>query len=206
MINLDMIGRFEKDKNVLIYGVGTSPQWIQDIEAVHPSFPVKYDSAGIGPSDQTSFYLMNIPVLHFFTGQHSDYHKPTDDFNKINAVGETNILEMIIDLVYHMDGKDKLSFLKTKDTESRKTSFKVTMGVMPDYVFDGIGMRIDGVTDGKPAAKAGLEQGDIILQIGDSEVSDVQGYMKILNTLNKGDLKKVIIERKGTRLEKEVQF
>jgi hypothetical protein len=206
MINLDMIGRFEKDKNVLIYGVGTSPQWIQDIEAVHPSFPVKYDSAGIGPSDQTSFYLMNIPVLHFFTGQHSDYHKPTDDFNKINAVGETNILEMIIDLVYHMDGKDKLSFLKTKDTESRKTSFKITMGVMPDYVFDGIGMRIDGVTDGKPAAKAGLEQGDIILQIGDSEVSDVQGYMKILNTLNKGDLKKVIIERKGTRLEKEVQF
>ena len=133
MINLDMVGRLnDSTKKLLIYGVGTSPVWLPAIEKTNTYFSVKTDSAGVGPSDQTSFYLKDIPVVHFFTGQHSDYHKPTDDAYKINANGEAKVLELIIDLVYYLDSRPKLAFLKTKNNESGKMSFKVTMGIMPD--------------------------------------------------------------------------
>lgn len=207
MINLDMIGRLnDSTRKLLIYGVGTSPEWISTIEKTNQTFSVKMDSAGIGPSDQTSFYLKDIPVLHFFTGQHSDYHKPTDDANKVNPQGEATILEFIIDLVYQLDSKSKLSFLKTRNEESGKMSFKVTMGIMPDYTYEKSGLRIDGVTENKPAARGGLQQGDIILKIGDTEISTIQDYMKVLNTLNKGDEVQVWIERNHQTIVKVVKF
>jgi hypothetical protein len=207
MINMDMIGRLnDSTKKLLIYGVGTSPEWLPALDKVNTLFSVKTDSAGIGPSDQTAFYLKDIPVLHFFTGQHSDYHKPTDDAFKINAKGETAILEMIIDLVFHLDNKPKLPFLKTANNESTKMSFKVTMGVMPDYTFDGKGLRLDGVSDNKPAAKAGLQQGDIILKIGDADINTIQDYMKQLNNYNKGEEVEVEIMRNGQVIRKTVKF
>jgi len=89
MINMDMIGRLnDSTKKVLIYGVGTSPVWVPLIDSLKSEFKIIKDSSGIGPSDQTSFYLKDIPVLHFFTGQHSDYHKPSDDIEKVNYKGE----------------------------------------------------------------------------------------------------------------------
>ncbi|HOZ51990.1 MAG TPA: M28 family peptidase [Chitinophagaceae bacterium] len=207
MINMDMIGRLnDSTKKLLIYGVGTSPDWINAIEKTNHYFSIKNDSAGIGPSDQTSFYLKDIPVLHFFTGQHSDYHKPTDDFNKVNIQGEALILEMIIDLVYHLDAKPKLAFLKTKNNESTKMSFKVTMGIMPDYTFEEKGLRLDGVTENKPASNAGLQQGDIILKMGDTDILNIQDYMKSLNSFNKGDEVQVLIQRRGEMMIKVVRF
>lgn len=134
MINMDMIGRLnDTTKKLLIYGVGTSSEWIPTINSLKTDFSLKLDSAGVGPSDHTSFYYQDIPVLHFFTGQHSDYHKPTDDMDKVNYVGESKVLEYIVDLLYAMDEKPKLKFLKTKTEESTKMSFKVTLGIMPDY-------------------------------------------------------------------------
>jgi len=206
MINLDMVGRYESDKKLLVYGVGTSSNWITHLEAVKGNMALKFDSSGIGPSDQTSFYLKGIPVLHFFTGQHSDYHKPGDDAMKINENGEAQIMELITDLVFRLDSKPKLDFLKTKETASTKMSFKVTLGIMPDYVFDGEGLRIDGVTEGKPAARAGIQQGDIIRRIGDEAVKHVQGYMKILNGLEKGKRYPVEVVRDGKTLVLEVTF
>ncbi|MBK7763137.1 MAG: M20/M25/M40 family metallo-hydrolase [Bacteroidetes bacterium] len=206
MINLDMIGRYEADKKLLIYGVGTSAEWISNIEKVNKTFAIKYDSAGIGPSDQTSFYLKNIPALHFFTGQHNDYHKPSDDISKVNVAGEAKILELIIDLVYQLDNKPKLGFLKTRDAESTKMSFKVTLGIMPDYIFDGKGLRLDGVSDNKPAAKAGLQAGDIIVQINETNINDIQDYMKLLNTFKKGDNATIIFLRENEKLSTQVEF
>ena len=207
MVNMDMIGRFnDTTKKLLIYGVGTSSEWIPTLDKLSTNFSVKYDSAGVGPSDQTSFYLKDIPVLHFFTGQHSDYHKPTDDANKINISGEAQILELIVDLVYQMNEKPKLTFYKTASSESTKISFKVTMGVMPDYAFDGKGMRLDGVTDGKPASKAGLEQGDIIIELGGKSIESVQDYMKILSAYQKGDNAQVIFLRNSQRMDTQVTF
>lgn len=207
MINMDMIGRLnDSTKKLLVYGVGTSPSWIEALEKVNHTFSLKYDSAGVGPSDHTSFYLKNIPTLHFFTGQHSDYHKPTDDAFRINAGGEAAVLELIINLVQYLDSKPALGFLKTRNEESGKMSFKVTMGIMPDYTFDGNGLRIDAVTDGKPAANAGIQGGDILLNVGDMEIRNIQDYMKSLNTINKGEEVQVLLLRKNERLSKTVKF
>jgi hypothetical protein len=207
MINMDMIGRLNySTKKLIIYGVGTSPVWVPIIDSVKTNFSIKKDSAGIGPSDQTSFYLKNIPVLHFFTGQHEDYHKPGDDAEKINYEGEAAVLEYIIRVINATSHLDKLTFLKTRNPDTGKSSFKVTMGVMPDYAFEGKGLRIDGVTDGKPASKAGLLKGDVVIKLGDHEVKDVQEYMKALSKHNKGDTVPVKILREGKEMELKVTF
>lgn len=200
MINMDMIGRLNKEEKLLIYGVGTSPVWVPLIDSLKTSFSIKKDSSGIGPSDQTSFYLKDIPVLHFFTGQHSDYHKPSDDANKINYKGEVKVLEYIIQLIEKTYPYQKLAFTKTRTPDAGKVSFKVTMGVMPDYTFDGVGLRIDGVTEGKPAFKAGVQTGDIVKKLGDIVVKDIQDYMKALSNFKKGDTTKVEVLR-GTQIK-----
>lgn len=196
MVNMDMIGRLNDSTNKLIvYGVGTSPVFVPLIDSINTRFSIKKDSAGIGPSDQTSFYLKDIPVLHFFTGQHSDYHKPSDDAEKINYKGEVEVLQYIITLVEKTYHYPKLTFTKTRNPDTGKSSFKVTMGVMPDYTFDGPGMRIDGVTENKPAARAGVIKGDVVLKLGNAEVKDVQGYMKVLSAYKKGDSTTVEVKR-----------
>jgi len=207
MINMDMIGRLNDSTNkIIVYGVGTSPTWVPLIEKLPSSFSIKKDSSGIGPSDQTSFYLKNIPVLHFFTGQHSDYHKPSDDVNKINFAGEKKVLEYIVKLIEETEAMPKLTFSKTKAPENKNSGFKVTMGVMPDYAFEGKGMRVDGVTDGKPAAKAGIKQGDIVIKLGEDEVGDVMSYMKALSKFKKGDTTKVKVRRGIEELEMSITF
>lgn len=207
MINMDMIGRLSDSSNkIIVYGVGTSPTWVPLIDKMQGPLSVKKDSSGIGPSDQTSFYLKNLPVLHFFTGQHKDYHKPSDDADKINYEGEKKVLQYIVKLIEETETMPKLTFTKTKSPDSKTSGFKVTMGVMPDYSFEGKGMRVDGVTDGKPAAKAGLKQGDIVTQLGDDPVTDVMSYMKALSKFKKGDTTKVKVHRGKEELEMSVTF
>lgn len=207
MINMDMIGRLnDSTKALIIFGVGTAPDWVPIISSMRSVFRIKQDSAGIGPSDQTSFYLKNIPVLHFFTGQHSDYHKPSDDAEKVNYEGEKMVLEYIINVIVQTEDKGKLKFLQTKNTNAGTHVYKITMGVMPDYAFDGTGMRIDGVTEGKPAAAAGLKQGDIIIGLGDYPVKNTMDYMKALGNFKKGDTTKVKIIRAGTEMLLDVTF
>ncbi len=207
MINMDMIGRLnDTTHKLIVYGIGTSSAWKPSLTKVNHSFSIKQDSSGVGPSDQTSFYLKDIPVLHFFTGQHSDYHKPTDDLDKINYKGEASVLELIVDLIMDLNEQPKLPFYKTKSPESTTSSFKVTLGVMPDYAFDGKGLRLDGVTDDKPASKAGLQQGDIILRMGDTNIDNIQDYMKVLSQHKKGDQVEVLIQRGSQQLWKTVVF
>ena len=207
MINMDMIGRLNDSTNkIIIYGVGTSPTWVPLIDKMKSPLSVKKDSSGIGPSDQTSFYLKNLPVLHFFTGQHSDYHKPSDDAEKINYEGEKKVLEYIVKLIEETEAMPKLTFSKTKSPDTKSTGFKVTMGVMPDYVFEGKGMRIDGVSDNKPAFKAGLKQGDVVIKLGDDDVDSVQTYMKALSKFKKGDNTKVKVMRGKEELEMSITF
>jgi hypothetical protein len=207
MINLDMVGRLnDSTKKLIVYGVGTSPVWVPILDSLRSEFSIKKDSSGIGPSDQTSFYLKDIPVLHFFTGQHKDYHKPSDDIQFINFKGEKDVLEYIVRIVDVTDNYGKLKFLKTRNPDMGKGGFKVTMGVMPDYTFEGKGMRIDGVTDGKPAAKAGVQKGDIVTKLGEVKVENVQDYMKGLNTFKKGDTGKLKILRGGKEMELDVTF
>jgi membrane-associated protease RseP (regulator of RpoE activity) len=210
MINMDMIGRFnDSTKKLIIYGVGTSNQFVPLIDKVNEkySFNTKKDSSGIGPSDQTSFYLKNIPVLHFFTGQHSDYHKPSDDADKINFNGEAKILEFIVDLIKEISNQPvAMQFQKTAAPKENKTSFKVTMGIMPDYTYEGKGVKVDGVTNGKPAERAGIKAGDIILQMGDIPVNSMQDYMQSLSKFEKGQTIKVKIKRQNEEMLVDVTF
>lgn len=212
MINMDMVGRLSDSSNmVTIGGFGTSPLWssvINPYDKKNP-FSIRIDSSGRGPSDHTSFYNKDIPVLFFFTGLHGDYHKPSDDFDKINYTGEIKIINYISSIVQSpLTGNQKLAFTKTRDTQTTASmrSGGVTMGIMPDYTFAGAGVRCDGVTDGRPAQKAGLKAGDVIIQIGAFTISSMDSYMQTLGKFQKGDKVKVKFKRGNEVLETEVQF
>ena len=206
MLNMDMIGRLSAEKKLVVGGVGTAPNFVPTLTALKGDFTVKLDSAGVGPSDQTSFYLKNIPVLFFFTGQHSDYHKPSDDADKINFSGEKQVLELAARVVQALDKEPKLKFQETKSSKDDTPRFKVTLGIMPDYTYEGEGVHVDGVTDGKPAAKAGLQKGDVIVQLGSFQVKNIQDYMKGLAAFKKGDTTKVKVKRQKEEKEMEVTF
>lgn len=197
MINIDMIGRLNDSTHKLIIGgYGTSPVWGEIIKINNKSFTIKFDSSGTGPSDHTSFYRKDIPVLYFFTGLHSDYHKPSDDADKINYTGELEVIKYIYNVIEILNKKGKLAFTKTREMPmGSTTSFKVTLGIMPDYAFSGLGVRTDGIIDGKGAQKAGLKAGDIIVQLGEYKTANLQAYMEALNKFNKGDATEVKVKR-----------
>ncbi|MFN8297493.1 MAG: M20/M25/M40 family metallo-hydrolase [Chitinophagales bacterium] len=208
MLNFDMVGRMDSVTHTLIVGgVGTSTDWAGAFDTLSTGIHLKTTESGVGPSDHTSFYLKNIPVLHFFTGQHKDYHKPSDDEEKINYDGMQRVFNFTAQLLHKLDEKDRLVFIKTKDDNSDDApKFTVTLGVMPDYTFEGEGMRIDGVTDGKPASKAGLTTGDVVIKLGQLDVKDMMGYMKALAQFKKGDATTVKIKRGKDILVKDIQF
>jgi len=208
-INLDMVGRLSPDTKILqVMGTGTSPVWEPLIQKLsNDQVKIKTDSSGTGPSDHTSFYLKNIPVLHFFTGSHSDYHKPSDDTEKINFEGEVEVLKVIAKVIEELDANPKLAFLTTKSKSmSTRSSFKVTMGIMPSYTADEEGLKVDGVSEGKPAQKAGLLAGDVIIQMGDVVVKDIQNYMDALGKFEKGQTVPVKLKRKGELMTVNVTF
>ncbi|MEQ9304165.1 MAG: M28 family peptidase [Marinoscillum sp.] len=207
MINMDMVGRLDTARGVAIHGTGTAPNWPEVIDKANTvGLKVIMKESGVGPSDHTSFYLQDIPVLHFFTGQHEDYHKPGDDVELINIAGIEQIATHITNIIVNLDSAPKLVFQKTKDESRQGPKFTVTLGVVPDYLFDGKGMRIDGVSDDKPAQHAGLKKGDIVIQLGDSTVTDMMSYMRALSAFEKGDETTVIVTRDSTNIEFDLSF
>lgn len=209
MINMDMIGRLDpQTKTVLVHGTGTSPVWEPLLKKLeNENVKIKTDSSGVGPSDHTSFYLKNIPVLHFFTGSHSDYHKPSDDWEKVNYEGEVHVLNLISQVITSLDAEPKLAFLTTKTKQmAARSAFKVTMGIMPSYSSEDDGLKVDGVTEGKPAQKAGIKSGDVILQMGDIVIKDIQNYMEALGKFEKGQTIPVKLKRGEEILTLQVTF
>jgi hypothetical protein len=207
MINLDMVGMLDSVGSIGINGVGTSPSWSVVDSVKAGELTIKSTLGGIGSSDHTSFYLQDIPAIHFFTGTHEHYHKPSDTWENLNYPGMLRVTRYIEDLMARLDGRGELEFTKTEEENAAATPrFKVTMGVVPDYMFSGTGMRIDGVTEGKPAEAAGLKKGDVVLRIGAVDVPDMMGYMKALGQFNKGDTAPVKILRDGKEVMVEVTF
>ncbi|KQS33904.1 M20/M25/M40 family metallo-hydrolase [Dyadobacter sp. Leaf189] len=192
MINMDMIGRLTDEKGIIVSGWGTSPVWGKLIPPLARKQNLKYtvDSSGVGASDHTSFYLKNIPVVQFFTGGHGDYHKISDDADKINYEGEVRILNLIADLLMNLDKEPEPEFATAANPHSGATTsnFKVTLGVMPDYSYTGKGLKIDGVSKARPAEKAGIVAGDIITRLGGEEIGTIYDYMEILGKHEKGQV------------------
>ncbi len=207
MINMDMVGRYEDNRKLTIGGYGTSPFWSNIFSALPlHNVQVKFDSSGSGPSDHASFYRNNIPVLFFFTNSHSDYHKASDDADKINYTGETQIIQIIQNVIKAADSKGLFPFLQTKDAEVKNVKLPVTLGVLPDYGYTGTGMRIEGVSKGKTAERIGLQAGDVLLQIGEYKFVDVQTYMTTLQHFHKGDTTTIHFKRGEKEMIQEFTF
>ncbi len=188
MINMDMIGRM-KDSVLVVQGVGTAPQWQPVIERLRPSYPFKLTlkKEGSGPSDHESFYRKNIPVLFFFTNQHEDYHRVTDDAEKINAQDQARILQIIAQIVEEVADQDSiLHFTKAESEQPAVRGFRVSVGTIPDYAAEVEGMKISGVRQGSPAEKAGLQSGDIIIKFGKFDIKNVYDYTYALGEFSPG--------------------
>lgn len=208
MLNMDMIGRLKEDKSLVVGGVGTNPEFTKIVERNKPAgFNITLEESGVGPTDHTSFYLKNIPVINFFTGTHGDYHKPSDDEDKINYYGVENIVNYIFRVANDVANLDKIEFVKTKINAGKTVpKYKVTLGIMPDYTDHGDGLHVDGVTENRPAQIAGIKEGDVITKIGDCEIKEVYGYMNCLAKINAGDELPVTFIRNGETIVVKVKF
>ncbi len=209
MINMDMIGRLS-DGKLLIFGTGTTDRWSDIItQANTDSLTIQTQPDGTGASDHTSFYNKQIPVLHYFTDTHADYHRPSDDASYINFEGTDTVVEHVRRLVQAVDtlAQNQLAFTEAPGSPQRNMTLDgPTMGVTPDYGFDGTGMRITGVRSDGPAGNAGLQSGDVIIRLNKTEVGDIYDYMEVLNDLSEGQETTVTIVRDGEEQTFNITF
>ena len=211
MINFDMIGRLKDQKSGLaIFGTGTTAQFKSYFDSLDSDkLKIVNKEPGTGPSDHTSFYNQSVPVLHFFTGAHNDYHKPSDDVEFIDIEGTLKVIELAAATIEHFDMlKEELLFQKTVDPNAgrMRSSFSVTLGIMPDYIAEVRGLRVDGVTPERPGDRAGLLSGDIIIGMGGNPIGDIYDYMNCLGKFRKHDTTYVTVERASDTLKLEVIF
>jgi len=207
MINMDMIGRM-KDHRLIIDGVGTAKEWRDIISAnTDKSFQLTLNEDGFGPSDHSSFYAKQLPVLFFWTGTHNDYHKPSDTFDKINYDDEARILEMVARIVNRLDTADKrVTYTTAKSAPApRSTGFRVYLGTIPNYADTNDGLLLDGVRDDSPAAKAGLKAGDKIVRIGDHDIRNVYDYTAALGEMKAGEEYVFEVKRGNEKLTLKVK-
>lgn len=208
MLNFDMVGRLNEERTLMINGTGTSSIWERRLErANRANLDLRFTQSGIGGSDHTSFYLVEVPAIHFFTGTHEDYHRPSDTPDKINYLGMQEIGSFAFNLTGLLDWEDKLVFSETVQEESRSAPrYSVSLGVIPDYLFSGGGLKIEGVTSGRPAENAGLTRGDIIVKMGDKEIETIYDYMEALSEYISGDETEVAFKRDGEIKTTMVKF
>ncbi len=210
MINLDMVGRLDESKGLTVGGTGTSTVLDSLVKegAAELALEVSTQDEGSGPSDHASFYGKDKPVLFFFSGTHQDYHKPSDDADKINYTGIQKIAGLVTDIALDQAVSRKaLAFQEAGPRErTMRTSFKVTFGVMPDYASDVDGMRLDDVRKDGPAGKAGMQSGDVIKAINGNKISNIYDYMNRLADLKEGDLVDVTVMREGQELSLKLQL
>lgn len=201
MLNMDMIGRMT-DNKLNIQGTGTSAVWPGIIEAAKNGLNLTLSTTadGFGPSDHSSFTAKEIPVLFFFSGLHSDYHRPTDTWDKINANGAASIITMVERVARAIgDAPTKPTFTvgasTPKVSSSASSGFKVTFGVIPDYSDDPQGLRITGVKEGSPAQSGGLKGDDIITKFGSTTVKNIYDLMSAMEASKPGDVVEVTVIR-----------
>ena len=207
MLNFDMVGRLNKQRTLLVNGVGTSSKWEKLVEESNIyNFELKTTPSGFGASDHTPFYNRKIPVLHFFTGQHEDYHKPSDDIDKINFEGIYDISLYVFNIIKNSFDINDFDYVETKSNSNETPRFSVTLGIMPDYLSEEQGLRIDGVSKDKLADRVGILSGDIIIRLGDFEITDIMTYMKALSKFKSGDKTNVVVNREDSEYEFEIIF
>jgi len=216
MLNMDMVGMLnDESKTLIINGIGTGDGWNSALSSLEDKVKgiqkVETTEGGIGPSDHTSFYLSSIPSIHFFTGAHEHYHKPSDDVEILNIEGEVFVIGYIRALIQNLNDQPRQKYQVTTSQDSAaqsssRSAFKVTLGIVPNYTFDGEGLYIDAVREGKPGEKAGLKAGDIIVAFNNKTIADIGDYMEVLKILNPGDSVEMAVRRGDEIISLTVQF
>ncbi len=201
MLNMDMIGRLNGEKSLTIIGAGTSSKWKEMLNQKNSyGFKLAMSDGGSGGSDHQSFSNKSIPVLFFFSGTHSDYHKPSDDVDKINFAGEENIANYVYDIAQEIQKLNKrLDYVKVEEVAQQRPSgrARVTVGTVPEFGYTGAGYKLSGTTEGSPAAKAGMKAGDIIVKFGPKTVGNIYDFMYAVQDYKAGDKVDVIVLRDG---------
>lgn len=211
MVNMDMVGRLsDQKKGLAIFGTGTCNEFKAYFESLDsPDLTLSFKEDGAGPSDHTAFYNRDIPVLHFFTGAHEDYHKPSDVADKVDYDGVIRVAQLVEQIVNHFDIRGgPLSFQRTKNSEmgKRRRAFSVTLGIMPDYISEVHGLKVDGITPDKTAERAGILKDDIIIRIGTYAIDDIYAYMNALGKFRKGDTTTIVVARGADTLSLAAEF
>ncbi len=210
MVNLDMVGRLNPEDQLTVYGTGTSSKFKDLLNTDNNDFNFKltFNDEGYGPSDQSSFYAKEIPVLFFFTGTHTDYHRPTDDADKINSKGEEEVLKYVYDISDNLDetGSRPDYINVPRKGGGRDMAFSVYVGTVPDYATQVDGLRINGVGEGSPAQKAGLQGGDVIIEFGGKKISNIYDYTYALGDYSPGDIVDVVVIRDGAKKTMKVEL
>jgi acetylornithine deacetylase/succinyl-diaminopimelate desuccinylase-like protein len=210
MINLDMVGRLDGDK-LAVYGTGTAEEFDPLVErlAKEHHFTLTKHAGGYGPSDHNSFYTKKIPVLHFFTGTHKDYHRPSDDTEKLNIPGMRRVSELVTELVRTIDqASSRPTYVEIRKVESLAgpgDGERPSFGSMPAYpnpVKDGV--LLEAVMEGSPADKAGIKGGDVLVKFGEMKVTVLEDFEAALRQHKPGNQVKVIVRRDEKLIEAEV--
>ena len=208
MFNMDMVGRLTYDQ-LVIQGVDTATEFgsLIDPLAEHYGFKVTKQSGGFGPSDHSSFYPHKVPVMHFFTGTHSDYHRPSDDYDKINLPGMRRVTEMVTDAVVEIaDSGERPHYQAVKSRPDRpgRGGDRPYFGSIPDFTSDSPGYHLGGVSPDSPAEKGGLAKGDAIIKLGDYKIGNLEDFDGALRKYKAGDMVPVVVARDGKELTLEV--
>jgi C-terminal processing protease CtpA/Prc len=213
MINMDMVGRMRENR-ASVLGSDSAEEWKEIVEPVCAKARIDCVTGGdgYGPSDQTPFYAAGVPVAHFFTGSHADYHKPSDSADKINAAGAAQIAAAVADLAAAVDVREKQLTLKRVPSPAPRgdvRSFHASLGTIPDYAGPPQGKKgvlLAGVRAGGGADKAGLRRGDILVRLGTHDIGSVEDFMYALNASKPGETVTAVLERDGAQIRVDVTF
>jgi Peptidase family M28/PDZ domain/PA domain len=207
MINLDMVGRLKDDK-LTVYGIGTAPHWEKLLKKYAPQHQLHLilKPEGFGPSDQSSFYGKKIPVLHFFTGTHPDYHRPTDKWPKINITGMDRVVDLVEQIVADTDeSPTPPKYVEVKgNARVERQGNRPYFGSIPDFGSEAKGYAIQGVTPGSPSDKGGLKGGDIIIELGGRKITGLDDFDLALRRYQAGDTIDVTATRAGNPVKLKV--
>jgi hypothetical protein len=211
MLNFDMVGRL-RDNKVIVYGVATARELpaLLDSANADVGLTVRGVGDGFGPSDQSSFFAKNIPVLHFFTDLHDDYHRASDDADKINAAGEAKVIALAAGVVRAIDARDtRLTFVRGAPPVAAgpRTGSNVYLGSIPDMAAGEVkGLKLTGVRAGSPADSGGIKAGDVVVELGGKAVTDLQSYSDALYSYKPGDVVEIVVMRGTERLRLRVKL
>jgi Tol biopolymer transport system component len=210
MLNMDMIGRLRGNK-VSVLGAESAEEWHRMVEPLCDGLGLEcgLGGDGYGPSDQTPFYAAGVPVLHFFTGAHEDYHKPSDDTVGVNAVGGARIAQLVAATALAVSAVEDLTYQEVvaPAPQGDRRSYGAYLGTIPDYADDGQGgVLLSGTRKGSPAEKAGFQRGDRLVELKGTEIGDIYDFVFVLRGARPGEETSAVVLRDGERVELRVTF